>query len=279
MKSWQPRKEQFINIDSSYTSEDPIPDLITKWIAKLNLLYGVPFEYLVPDSRMLPMESIKFFHIDQNWMNSLIDGALSIGRVNKNDLSHDQKKIEQIKIEAGKEIHNIRRRLLNKPETENDPPVMRTGFILRSVIVQGWPGLEVKAYESKKEMNLLKILRMERLAKDVLICIFDGEFEEVELREPAEAMHFGTDLDEGKFSKILRSVGVVKPVGTQLTVSVDDIPFRESDSRTLDINKLVDSIKSKLNEADELGKYFSSAEFAVEMIESAQEGIFDNDSK
>ena len=155
--------------------------------------------------------------------------------------------------------------------------MVRSGFILRSVIVEGWPGLEVKAYESTKEGNLRKILRMERLAKDVMICIFDGEFEELELREPAEAMHFGADLDKGKFSKTLRSTGHKLPLGTQLDVRVDDMPFRDSDSRTVNVEKLVDAIKSKLNDAGELGAYFSSAEFAVEMIESAQEGVFDND--
>ena len=50
------------------------------WFANLAMLEGVPFNYLVPDERMLPPESIRFFHVDQDWIDALIDGAFSIGR-------------------------------------------------------------------------------------------------------------------------------------------------------------------------------------------------------
>ena len=52
---------------------------VTGWLAKLYLLYGVPFNTLVPDHRMLPMESVRFFYIDENWLTALLNGALSIG--------------------------------------------------------------------------------------------------------------------------------------------------------------------------------------------------------
>ncbi len=279
MNTWVSRKEQLMmKPDSGNSADQPIPDIITKWIARIHLLYGVPFEYLVPDSRMLPMESIRFFHVDENWMNNLIDGALSIGRVTQNDLQHDERVIDSLKRVSGKKAQNIRRQLLKKSDTNEGPTGVKTGFILRSLIVEGWPGLEVNAYKSKQESSLCTILRMERLAKDVMLCIFDGEFEELELREPAEAMHFGVDFDDGKFLKKLRSLGVKSPLGTQWDVSVN-IPFRDADNRTLNVNKLVDAIKSKLKDAGEYGGNFYSPEFAVEMIESAQKGVFDNVSK
>jgi hypothetical protein len=43
---------------------DAIPgfaDPLNNWLARLKLLYGVPFNYLVPDEGMLPPESIRFF--------------------------------------------------------------------------------------------------------------------------------------------------------------------------------------------------------------------------
>ena len=57
-----------------------MPDSLTKWLGKLALLTGVPFNYLVPDERMLPLESIRFFYLDPNWVAALSDGAFSIGR-------------------------------------------------------------------------------------------------------------------------------------------------------------------------------------------------------
>src|SRR3984885_3921005 len=57
----------------------PPPDLVD-WLTKLKLLYGIPFNYLVPDEQFLPMETLRFFQVDPDWINSLTDGALSVGR-------------------------------------------------------------------------------------------------------------------------------------------------------------------------------------------------------
>src|SRR5262249_6307412 len=51
---------------------------LVEWIARLVLLYPVPFHYLVPQQTLLPAESLRFFHLDDNWANALVDGALSI---------------------------------------------------------------------------------------------------------------------------------------------------------------------------------------------------------
>ena len=55
-----------------------IADELVEWIARLALLYPVPFQYLVPHTSLLPQESLRFFHLDDNWVNALVDGALSI---------------------------------------------------------------------------------------------------------------------------------------------------------------------------------------------------------
>lgn len=52
---------------------------IINWLTKLRLLEGVPFPYIVPSEGMLPNESIRFFHLDRNWLDALVDGALSTG--------------------------------------------------------------------------------------------------------------------------------------------------------------------------------------------------------
>jgi hypothetical protein len=44
------------------------------------VLHGVPFNYLVPDEGMPSPESIRFFYLDMNWVDALLDGAFSIGR-------------------------------------------------------------------------------------------------------------------------------------------------------------------------------------------------------
>src|SRR6516225_9659166 len=56
----------------------PMPDDVSGWLADLQELVGVPFAYLVPDARMLPAESIRFFVVDPNWTAAMVDGALSL---------------------------------------------------------------------------------------------------------------------------------------------------------------------------------------------------------
>jgi hypothetical protein len=70
---------------SSQTGTDPVLDYIVSWLADLRLLYGVPFVNLVPDARMLPKESLRFFFVDLNYLEALVAGALSIGMQSSRD--------------------------------------------------------------------------------------------------------------------------------------------------------------------------------------------------
>ena len=59
-------------------SKVKITEDLVEWIARLVLLYPVPFHYLVPHQSLLPSESLRFFHLDDNWVDALVDGAFSI---------------------------------------------------------------------------------------------------------------------------------------------------------------------------------------------------------
>ena len=76
--------------DSNSTDNDFPQDLKTRF-EQLGLLSGIPFNYLVPDERILPSESIRFFWLDWFWVESLLDGAFSIGRVQDSDVQQDSK--------------------------------------------------------------------------------------------------------------------------------------------------------------------------------------------
>lgn len=51
--------------------------VILNWITSKLYLDGIPAQYLIIDPSHLPMERLRFFHIDPNWLDCLIDGALS----------------------------------------------------------------------------------------------------------------------------------------------------------------------------------------------------------
>src|SRR5688500_7702091 len=64
---------------------EPLPDDVQRWLGQLLLLHSLPFNNLVADARMLPPESIRFFFLDRNWLDSLLDGALSVAQLSAPD--------------------------------------------------------------------------------------------------------------------------------------------------------------------------------------------------
>ena len=64
--------------DFTWVPADPDPTAerrVVDWLAQLRLLRGVPFEYLVPDEGLLRPETMRFFHVDRNWTDVLVEGA------------------------------------------------------------------------------------------------------------------------------------------------------------------------------------------------------------
>ena len=62
-----------------------VPGELRRFLARLRLLNGVPFSYLVPDADLLPIESIRFFYVDRAWTDALVQGALSVGTITTAD--------------------------------------------------------------------------------------------------------------------------------------------------------------------------------------------------
>ncbi|WP_094603729.1 hypothetical protein SPSIL_041290 [Sporomusa silvacetica DSM 10669] len=258
---------------------NPMPEEMSIWLAKLGLFYGVPFSYLVPDNRMLPLEAMRFFQVDSNWAFYLQDGALSIGRNTSAATAHDQAWSQFVCTQVGRERVKVRRILKLQSSLQNENLSQNiSGFLLRSAIVEGWSGLEVQGFASTEESQTpLPILRLERVADNVLLCLFAGIVECVELKEPAEELHFGADEQaDGSYTKMLRGLDVGNyPLGTPLDYAQSvTVPFREGAGRVLDIDKLVGVLQDGLSKAKALGPHFTAAEFAVEMVESAQMGVF-----
>lgn len=185
---------------------DPFSESVLPWLAQLRLLEGVPFAYLVPGESLLPPESIRFFYLDRNWTDSLIDGALSVGRSGSRELQHHLihhgkalalSQEREATIRAARLEQRSKKRgskSQKKQSTTSKPSTERTGFLLRSMAVRDWPGLEAVAFEDVEGKRRLELLRLERLAPDVMLCIYQGTPKRVELREPGECLQLGVDV-------------------------------------------------------------------------------------
>ncbi len=235
-----------------------VPEHIKAWFCDLELLKEIPFNYLVPDDRILPPESIRFFWVDPYWVDCLRDGAFSIGRVTDNNKDEDResKKCLAKQYLAQKDIPQ-------EDIPKQEKPV--SGFLMRSDVVSGWPSLEVDGYKKvfndknfvHDESHKLKLLRMERLAPNVLLCLFNGEVKTVDIFQKAEAMYFGLPPN----GKTLR-----KLEDTQLSEQI------KSKQEVLNIRELAEVIKNELNITPP--KDFTSAQFAAKMIQEVKKVRF-----
>ncbi|KAJ3526923.1 hypothetical protein NM208_g10955 [Fusarium decemcellulare] len=61
------------------TPNSPDWNVVRRWVLDRKLLVGIPSPFLINDISHLPLESIRFFRIDDTWLDSLVDGALSLG--------------------------------------------------------------------------------------------------------------------------------------------------------------------------------------------------------
>jgi hypothetical protein len=259
-----------------------LPATVSDWLARRVLLYGVPFLYLVPDERMLPLPSMRFFRIDPLWIRRLLEGACSVGRNSTEAELVDSILGDDFFRMAVTGSANVRRRPpLNEgqePQNAGDPPSPTfpfEGFLLRSPIVRGWQGLEMEAWywkKGEKQPVPAPPLRIDRLAPDIMLCIFNGPLAKIEIRQPPEGMHFGAD----GFQKIgLRNMTTGNP-GEQIVLKESEtvkVPFRRGETtRVVDVPELAKLLHDSLMNNGGMDKApltsFTSAEFAVQMTES-----------
>ncbi len=229
------------------TSASSIPDTLVTWLKNLSLLRGVPFTYLVPDARMLPAESLRFFRVDPLWISCLMDGAFSIGRTTPSDLTDDT---------------------AYDPYLAANPYPTVTGFLIRSTLVAGWPTLDIMASDQENFFTTdnppgtpLQLLRQELLSSTVLLCLFAGDLQSVSMAEKAEMLHFGFDISTNQDQHLYKQLRDSQ--GHPITPPIDPLPWSNEAARSLNIARLAQDIASNC----------TSATFAYQMIEQAPKVI------
>lgn len=243
-----------------------IPDEIISALAEWVLLYEVPFPYMVVREEMLPPESIRFFYLDRNYIFALLDGAMSPGRSFSVDYRHDIEIIDKVLGQTIEESRNIRPKLQGKAVQKEEMPINAneeniTGFLLRSVLVEGFRGLEFKAY-GEDEKTPLRALRLETLGSQVLLGLYAGEISRLEIAQPPEGMHFGfARKQSGGFEKRLRSLedGALLNEKEALV----DVVMHNEPLRVVDLAETMQNIQKGLGLAET-----DSAVAALEMIQN-----------
>lgn len=285
-------KNSVAELVAAATDEDDagrrvVPRDLRQWLARLRLLEGLPFCYLAADSLMLPPESVRFFFVDRNWTDALIQGALGVGTAN----SADRAQLEQLHRVIRDEIDE-EERLVRRPdprEVQKGPAGTLTGFLLRSRAVSGWPGMHVRGYRDEvgaddeiipeSHPSRLKIVRMERLAPAVLLVLFDGVPAVVHMEEPRQGVQFGVRLERVGQTANFRAEVIARDARTSLDAEPErraQVFFRQGAPGVIDMRRTARSLMA--TPGTNMGAALDGAEFALEMIRFPYRQVFGDPS-
>lgn len=278
------------------TDHDPedgnhvVPGELRRFLARLRLLHGVPFSYLVPDAKLLPIESVRFFYLDRSWTDALVQGALSVGTIS----TADRVQLEAVYPHIRDEVDETERTIRSPREEERLQGAggAITGFLMRSRAVSGWPNLHVRAYSrdvladdalttaAESDPNRIKVLRMERLAPAVLLVLFDGVPAVVHIEEPRQGIQFGVRLDTGDAPAQHRAKVKVRdtqsgepkpPVNDFTPENSVDVPFRRNAPGVINVGELRKRLAAKAPNADNT---LEPNEYALQMLRFPYRQVF-----
>jgi hypothetical protein len=187
-----------LTVDTSklaFPATADMPGRLYDWLTGLRLLRNVPLDYLVPDSALLPTESIRFFHVDETWIDRIIDGVFSAANTGTVDITYSVAMLEAVRATLDLSLESIAQASI--AGSKWTPANGMTGMLIRSQLVRRWPDVVVRAYSGEDENTAeMPILRAEPISKDVYIAIFAGTPALVQLREPHVGVRFGVEVDE-----------------------------------------------------------------------------------
>lgn len=184
---------------------------VLKWILDRMYLADIPPNYLISDSSLLPQEGIRFFAIDRNWTDALVDGALSVA----NDLERSEDRVRQAIQHAIKQCFDAPSRDLMQKS-----PLPQFGFLLRSELLAKIPdmvitmdpaGSDMPSYTQEKPI----LIRHELLNSTVMMCLFDripdgSSFQSSTISQPLHEQSFsiGFELDNSELKVDIKDMHI-----------------------------------------------------------------------
>ncbi len=218
--------------------------VIIDFLRDLAQLKGIPHWYVLTDHNLLPQRTIRTFHIDIKWMQSLWLGVLSLG---------------------GRAVatHQCYEELY--PEFSAEMP--QAGFFLRSDLVWAYPEMLVTAKLNDTDCTLI---RQEELTPDLLLVLTDTPFNYLSLELPAEALHYGADVIDASVSKSIKYANE-----TVSSVAITDLGLIDAEG-ILKVGALAGKIKEALKDSDKVDQEYkdglgekgiASARFSRFMLE------------
>jgi hypothetical protein len=290
-------------VEDGIPPDGVVPADILRALARLRLLEGVPFSYLVPDADLTPPETIRFFYLDRNATDALVQGALSVGTVNAVDRVQLAQLYQIVRDEVDQAERLVRMKDSDAPKVDAQGrpigvagPI--TGFVLRSRLVSGWPAMHVRAYstdtrpddktipEMDTSPDRVRLLRMERLAPAVLFVLFDGVPAVVHIEEPRSGIQFGVRLeptaDPSQQTAVVEPRDVSQPNNGPLKVGANPrtvpVPFRAGSPGVVNVRKLNEALQAVPGTHMTPAPSVDAAQYAMQMLRFPLRQVFGDTS-
>lgn len=241
------RRADVVDAIGEYAAGSEADQTISAWLAKLALLENVPFSHLVPDPRMLPVESIRFFFVDANWIAAAGAGALSLA--------------VGTSLDAG--IHGaLLPQLLGGLSPARVPAA---GMLIRSQLISDFPKTDVFATASGAAVE---ILRDSILAPAVRLCLFAEVPDTITLSEPYHSLRFGIDDDGAAVRAVTGAIG--SPTGAYVPSSGGFLEFVATycTNGVLAVSELAAALGA------DLGQDLDGGTYAMQVVLAAEQQNF-----
>ncbi|MEV0277501.1 hypothetical protein AB0I22_14110 [Streptomyces sp. NPDC050610] len=220
-------------------------DKVTDWLDALRRLQPLSLPHLVPDSRALPAESIRFAYVDSAWVRAAVDGALSIGVGHALDAD-----LNALAAEGG--------------------PVPRCAVLINSSLVPNWPHTVMTAYAGQR---VVEPLRSAVFGTEIQLVLYPEVIERFELAEPPRGLCFGIgDLGTVELREISGD-RVGHPKGEFPQPAGFARFLRPGGHDVLNVHGTGDALVPALSRAHGV-QQISSAQFALQMINAPQAQTF-----
>ena len=179
-----------------------MPEALAEWLTDLRLLRHIPLAYLVPDPALLPAESIRFFNVDYNWIDRVVDGVFAAANTGTVDATFTYTMLGMIRAEIDKRISTMASENGDTSNWAHGTKPM-TGMLMRSEIVRRWPDMILEAFHdtNENEAKRAAILRAEPISRDIYIALFAGQPQRLHIKEPFFGVRFGVEKGQAPNQK------------------------------------------------------------------------------
>jgi hypothetical protein len=243
--------------DKSLFNDIDIPERLQDKLLDIRLLKAIPLSYMVPDAALLPPESIRFFYVDQTWVDRVIDGTLSAANAGSVDVAFScglnqlirQNLDAQMGKRADQAVSDASDSKITVSGWSPDTHPM-TGMLIRSDIVRRWPQMSVRAYTTAQSTSApIGVLRAEAISTGIYIALFAGVPGLVQVGEPHVGVRFGVEaLDPTKPEAGAYKVDLRDATGKEVVNVKVPIPLRApAAQRVLQVSAFAASTVASIN--------------------------------